>query len=376
MRICYLGVDLQKLPVDTNSLLLLNAFPTFEVMRILLHVVFWVLIWFWMSTVYVYNYEDLQSFLFFNLMRLPVIIAATYAVIHFVVYKNLVATPPNYFKATLLFFVIFLTASVLDRFISGTMINVPTLKGEPLYYTFINPIAILKNTFLLFSILGIVTAVQFFNYTLKQQRQIHALQEEKLKTELSFLRSQINPHFLFNIFNNMYSLASRNGQDELAKALSGISGLMRYITYESNVPYVPVHKEVQLLQSFIELQRLRIGESEEALINFKTEGELNHSYIAPVLLLPLVENAFKHGLTPGQPSLIDIHLKVKGNQLTFEVKNRIPSAITKSVGGVGLSNLKKRLHNIYADKHQMEIVEEKDNFKVCLSIHLNQEAKG
>ncbi len=345
-------------------------------MRIVLHVVFWVLIWFWMSTVYVYNYEDLQSFLLFNLMRLPVIIAATYAVIHFVVYKNLVATPPNYLKATVLFLVIFLTASVLDRFISGATINIPTLKGEPLYYTFINPLAILKNTFLLLSILGIVTAVQFFNYTLKQQQQIHALQEEKLKTELSFLRSQINPHFLFNIFNNMYSLASRNGQDELARALSGISGLMRYMTYESNVPYVPVHKEVQLLQSFIELQRLRIGESEEALINFKTEGELNHSSIAPVLLLPLVENAFKHDLMPEQPSLIDIHLKVQDNQLTFDVKNRIPRTTTKTEGGLGLNNLKKRLHNIYPGQHQMEIIEEKDIFKVHLSIQLNEATKG
>lgn len=356
-------------------MLLFTAFPTFEVMRIALHIGFWVLIWLWMTTVYIYDIADLESFLKFNLMRLPVIIAATYAVIHFVVYKNLVASPPRYGNAALLFFLIFVTASILDRFISGAMINLPTLMGETLNYTFINPLPILKNTFLLFSILGMATAVQFFNYALKQQQQIHALQEEKLKTELSFLRSQINPHFLFNIFNNMYSLASRNGQDELAKALSGISGLMRYITYESNVPIVPVHKEVQLLQSFIELQRLRIGEADEALINFKTEGDLNHSYIAPVLLLPLVENAFKHGLMPGEPSHIDISLKVNSNLLIFEVKNRIHSTAEKMVGGLGLDNLRKRLNNIYPKKHQMEIVEEKDIFKVHLSIHIDG-AKG
>lgn len=341
-------------------------------MRIVLHIVFWALIWLWMTTVYVYDYRDFQSFLQFNLMRLPVIIASTYAVIHFVVYKNLVAAPPNYIRATIMFLIIFLSASVLDRFISGSMINIPTLKGEPLYYTFINPLPILKNTFLLFSILGLATAVQFFNYTLKQQKQIHALQEEKLKTELSFLRSQINPHFLFNIFNNMYSLAARNGQDELAKALSGISGLMRYITYESNVPVVPLYKEVQLLQSFIELQRLRIGDADEALINFKTEGDLAQSYIAPVLLLPLVENAFKHGLQPGHTSLIDIFLKINDTRLTFKVKNRVPVEVQKTVGGLGLDNLKKRLSNIYPNKHQMEITQEKDTFSVHLNIDLNE----
>lgn len=344
-------------------------------MRIVLHIGFWALIWVWMTTVYLYDIADLESFLRFNLMRLPVIIAATYAVIYFVVYKNLVVSPPRYVRATLLFLLIFLAASVLDRFISGAMISVPTLLGESLNYSFINPLPILKNTFLLLSILGMATAVQFYNYTHQQQKQIHALQEEKLKTELSFLRSQINPHFLFNIFNNMYSLASRNGQDELAKALSGISGLMRYITYESNVPIVPVHKEVQLLQSFIELQRLRIGDSDEALINFKTEGDLNHSYIAPVLLLPLVENAFKHGLEPGQPTLIDLFLSVDNNQLTFVVKNRIHSATEKTIGGLGLDNLRKRLHNIYPGKHQMDISQEKDIFKVHLDIHLDEQAK-
>ncbi|MBX2942690.1 MAG: histidine kinase [Cyclobacteriaceae bacterium] len=344
-------------------------------MRIVLHIGFWVLIWLWMTTVYIYDIADLEGFLQFNLMRLPVIIAATYAVIHFVVYKNLVASPPRYVRAALLFLLIFLAASTIDRFISGTMISIPTLLGETLNYTFINPLPILKNTFLLLSILGMATAVQFYNYTHQQQKQIHALHEEKLKTELSFLRSQINPHFLFNIFNNMYSLASRNGQDELAKALSGISGVMRYITYESNVSIVPVHKEVQLLQSFIELQRLRIGDSDEALINFKTEGDLNHSYISPVLLLPLVENAFKHGLEPGQPTLIDISLSVDNNQLVFEVKNRIHSATEKNVGGIGLANLRKRLQNIYPGKHEMDISQEKDIFKVHLRINLNAEAK-
>lgn len=340
-------------------------------MRIVLHIVFWILIWVWMTTVYVYNYEDFKGFLQFNLLRLPVIIIATYAVIHFVVYKNLVATPPNYYKAIIMFLVIFLTASILDRLISGVTVNIPTLHGEPLYYTFINPLPIFKNTFLLFSILGLATAVQFFNYSIKQQKKIHELQQEKLKTELSFLRSQINPHFLFNIFNNMYSLASRNGQDELAKALSGISGLMRYITYESNVPFVPLSKEVQLLQSFIELQRLRIGESEEAMINFKTHGNLSASYIAPVLLLPLLENAFKHGFVPGQSSFIDVELKVNETQLTFEVKNRIPDDAVKTEGGLGLVNLKKRLNSIYPMQHEIEVVKEKDIFKVRLIINLN-----
>jgi len=339
-------------------------------MRFIIHVCFWVLIWLWMTTVYIYETEDFQGFLLFNLIRLPLVIAATYATTHFVVYRNLVASPPRYVRAALLFTAIFIAASVLDRFISGLEIRIPTLKGEPLDYAFINPFAIFKNSFLLLSILGLASAVQFFNYSIQQQKRIHDLEEEKLRSELGFLRSQVNPHFLFNVFNNLFSMASRHGHNELAKGLAGVAGLMRYLTYESNVPLVPLHKEVQLLQSFIELQRLRITEADDVLIDFKVEGDLSGQTIAPVLLLPLLENAFKHSLNPGKPSVIQVRLTVESDQLLFIVNNKISNSQTETKGGVGLQNLRQRLEKIYPNSHQLEISLENDFFNARLSINL------
>lgn len=339
-------------------------------MRIALHVFFWGLIWVWMTTVYIYDIDDFRNFLQFNLMRLPIIMAATYAVIYFVVKKNMASDSPQYFRAVLLFLAIFLMASVFDRLISGLNINLPTLNGQPLKYSFVNAFPIFKNAFLLLGILGLAAAIQFFDLTITQQKRIHTLEEEKLKSELSFLRSQINPHFLFNIFNNLYSMATRSGQDELAKGLSGVAGLMRYLTYESNVPLVSLEKEVKLIESFIELQRLRIGDTAEALVNFKTEGELARYFIAPVLLLPIVENAFKHGHTPGYPTVINIHLKVATNQFQLDVRNKMPVGSSMLKGGIGLDNLRKRLENIYPNSHSLAIHSEKDFFKVNLIINL------
>lgn len=340
-------------------------------MRILIHVLAWILIWLWMSTVYLYNVSDMPSFLLSNLTRMPVFILATYAVTQIVVLRNLVQTPPKYLNATIQFIAIFITAVLLDRLILGLDFAEPTLEGEPLLYTFINPIAIFKNAFILLSILGLAASLQFFTHTLKQEKVIHLLKEEKLESELSFLRSQINPHFLFNIFNNLYSLASRNGQNDLAKGLAGMAGLMRYLTYESNVPAVSLDKEVELLQSFIELQRLRIGDSEEVLINFKTEGKFSKYYIAPVLLLPLVENAFKHSISPGHPTIIDIVLQTENDNLHFEVRNKKTTTANSDKNGIGLQNLKKRLELIYPQQHQFVIQEDLNFFKVYLRINLN-----
>ncbi len=336
-------------------------------MKIVLHAVFWLLIWLWMTSVYLYNEDDFLPYLLFNLSRLPVIAAATYAISYFVVRRQLAIAPPNYMRAAVTFILIFVLATFADRIVSGFKWLEPTLNGEPLYYQFINPMPMAKNGFLLFSILGLGAAIQFFYSIHTQQQQIHMLQEEKLESELAFLKNQINPHFLFNSFNNLYSLAERNGNDDLAKGLAGMAGLMRYLTYESNVPKVQLEKEVSLLQSFIELQKIRISEDDDVFISFRTEGDFSNHRIAPVLLLPLVENAFKHNVSPDHATWIDIFLKAGNNQLLFEVRNKC-SAQAAREAGIGLQNLRKRLSLIYPDKHKLHIEQDEDVFKVSLNI--------
>lgn len=321
-----------------------------------------------MTSVYIYDEADFAAFLLFNLQRLPIIIAATYSINHFVVVKHLAAEQPQYGKGGILFLVIFLVATFFDRIISGLDWIEPTLHGQTLYYTFINIMPMSKNAFLLLGILGLSASLQFFQTSVKQQRLIFKLKEEKLESEVAFLRSQINPHFLFNSFNNLYSMAVRAGTTELAAGLSGMAGLMRYLTYESQVPKVSLVKEINLIQSFIEIQRLRVRESDDVFINFRIEGDFSTHFIAPVLFLPLVENAFKHGIAPQKAAWVDIVMRKEESSVTLEVKNKKVMNDSVSEGGVGIKNLRKRLELIYPNRHELTVLNETDSFKAMLKV--------
>lgn len=340
-------------------------------MRFLVHAFLWLMVCLWMTSVYLYEAADFYLFFLFNLLRLPVIMGATYAVCHFVISRNITSPQPRYAKAVLQFLSIFLISTLLDRLISSNEFVKPTLNGELLIFEFLNPIPMLKNAFLLLSIIGLGMVIQFFYDTSKHQKEIFDLKEEKISAELAFLKSQVNPHFLFNMFNNLYSMAERQGSNELAKGLSNMAELMKYLTYESNVPKVPIAKEVTLLQSFIELQRIRLGEEDEVFINFKTTGDFSFVQIAPVMLLPLVENAFKHNVSAGEAIWIDISLKQEKNELIFEVRNKkTKRKLIHSNGGVGLANLRKRLEIIYPQKHELLIQDEEEVFNVALKINI------
>jgi two-component system, LytTR family, sensor kinase len=332
-------------------------------MRWWIHILFWIGIWLWMTSVYVYSDSDLPLFLLYNLLRLPIFIAATYAVAKLVVEKYLLSSPPDYYKALWTFIAIFLGASLIDRLVAGNNWVQPTMNGEVLYFEFFSWIPIAKNAFLLFSVILFGAIVQFYRVNTRNQKRINELQQEKLENELAFLRSQVNPHFLFNTFNNLYAMAEAKGHEELSQGLQGMSKLMRYLTYESNVPKVGLVKEIELIHSFIALQRLRFAAEDDVSITFSVNGDATGRLIAPVLLLPLIENAFKHG----QPSWIKINLTINAETIRLEVKNR-KSGLQANGDGIGLSNLQKRLNIIYPQKHQLNIDDENGIFKVTLEI--------
>lgn len=184
---------------------------------------------------------------------------------------------------------------------------------------------------------------------------------EQLSTELKFLRSQISPHFLFNVLTNLVSLA-RKKSDQLESSLIMLSDLMRYMLYDTQGKKVPLTKEIEYLQSYIELQKLRFGS--EIVIN--TVIELEEETIEPMLLIPFVENAFKHGVEQ-----INIQLSVKNRQLTFDVTNRFDRGNEKDENsGIGLTNVKSRLELLYKDKHTLLIREDDNLFHVTLTLML------
>ena len=186
--------------------------------------------------------------------------------------------------------------------------------------------------------------------------------------ELALLRSQVNPHFLFNTLNNIYSLVYRKSDDAPA-AVMKLSSIMRYMLYDSAAEKVPLEKEIEYLKSFIELQNLRVKYPDFVSLNI--EGDTSGRFIAPMLLISFVENAFKHGSKNHQPG-INIQLSVLNEQIKFEVLNYLKK--TEPVNdepptGKGLANIRRRLELIYPDKHKLLISKEEDTFRINLEIN-------
>jgi two-component system, LytTR family, sensor kinase len=202
----------------------------------------------------------------------------------------------------------------------------------------------------------------------KKQKEIFA---EQLSIKLKFLRSQISPHFIFNVLTNLVSLA-RKKSDQLEPALIKLSELMRYMLYESDEKKVALSREVEYLKNYINLQELRFGYD----VAIKTTISLaeNEAYytIEPMLLIPFVENAFKHGMSVDEP-LIEISLGVKNGRLEFDVKNRYDDNAQDSKdesSGIGLENVQSRLMLLYPREHTLTIQKENNLFHVHLNLQL------
>ena len=187
-------------------------------------------------------------------------------------------------------------------------------------------------------------------FTNEQEKNI--LLNEKLNAENAFLKSQLNPHFLFNTLNNIYSLTLLQSP-RAPEAVMKLSELMRYMLYESNLERVSLGTELRYLANFIELQKLRY--SGQTYVDFQVIGQVDTQQIAPLMLIPFVENAFKHGSiqNPAQPLVIK--LLVNQNNLSFTVINQRVEQNKDKYGGIGLENIRKRLHLIYPDSYSLEV---------------------
>ncbi|MCR5887590.1 sensor histidine kinase [Hymenobacter sp. J193] len=188
------------------------------------------------------------------------------------------------------------------------------------------------------------------------------LERQQLLTELAMLKTQINPHFLFNTLNNIYSLTSRKS-DKAPEAVLRLAEIMRYLLYESSTDTVPISRELAHLHSFLDLQRLRLPASAPEAIRFDVEGagpDCAHP-IAPLLLLPLVENAFKHGDLAARPVAVHISLHLAPDGLLrFSVLNHVAPAdaerdLPRQPGGVGLVNLRRRLELLYPSRYALDV---------------------
>lgn len=215
------------------------------------------------------------------------------------------------------------------------------------------------------------TAYIMFIDRLQTDRVGKERENENLKTELAFLRSQVSPHFMFNVLNNMVALA-RKKSDELEPSLIKLSSLLRYMLYETDVDKVLLEKEVEYLQSYIDLQMQRFKSKIKVAVEL---DDFDASYfIEPMLLIPFVENAFKHGTGMVENAAIHITMKAKNNLLQFQVSNAYNSTINEikdKTCGIGLQNVQRRLNLLYKNNHSLLITDSNNMFIVSLQINIH-----
>jgi sensor histidine kinase YesM len=218
----------------------------------------------------------------------------------------------------------------------------------------------------------ISTAAKLFKKAIKQRLQLQEAESKQLQTELDLLKAQINPHFLFNTLNNLFGMA-RNQDAATAEGISRLSHLMRYMIHDSQVDLIDLDKEVEQVRRLIELQKLRFSTEDDIDIDFLVLGETDKIQIPPMLLIPFVENAFKHGISLDEKSFVHIVLKAQDDRLEFSVKNSSHAQRLEykdSDAGLGLSNVRRRLELLYPGKHELNIKHAEKVFEVSLTIAL------
>lgn len=222
------------------------------------------------------------------------------------------------------------------------------------------------------SVIGISACYRLLNDYQREHRLQTEREKARLQSELSFLRSQISPHFMFNLMNSLASLA-RKKSDLLEPVIIKMSDLLRYMLYDSDEKKVLVSKEANYLSSYIELQQLRFGHN----VDIELQINIQNDYVAiePMLLIPFVENAFKHGTGLIKKPFITISLETSENVLKFIVTNRYSHSQIETKdksSGIGLANVKRRLELLYPESHQLNIYKDNDMFVTQLSLTFNK----
>jgi two-component system LytT family sensor kinase len=227
---------------------------------------------------------------------------------------------------------------------------------------------IMNNFIAITTTVAVTMSLKMVKQWYERERQNAQLEKLQAETELKFLKSQINPHFLFNSLNTIYALSIKQSK-QTPEVILKLSEILRYLLYEGGEPMVPLDKEINYVRNFLELEKIRYGD--RVAIHFESEGDVHHKSIAPMLLLTFLENSFKHGIqTMSGKSILNIRLVCSEDDIYISIINSYkPGEKRKnSRGGIGLENIKKRLRLMYPNRHELSIVAGEDKFEVHLRL--------
>lgn len=304
----------------------------------------------------------------------------THQVVFFLKYA-LAAAVINYFLLPRFFYnkkyLIFFGSIVV---LLGLVILIEEWVLEPIYFPNTPRAERFPGIFItLLDILPVIAILSGFKFAwdaITKQKQLEELQATVKESELQFLKSQINPHFLFNNLNNLYSYAITQSP-KTPEIILHLSAVLRYMLYECKERYVPLAKEIEQLENFTQLYQLQI--EERGNVQFRKNGIGSSHKIAPLILVVFIENAFKHSQASQTENIfIDIHIELQGDELHFHCQNNFKPV--RSTGtrnkGIGLENVRKRLELLYPNAHELHIVESVERFEVKLKMQLQKLNEG
>ncbi|MFC2107162.1 sensor histidine kinase [Bacteroidota bacterium] len=334
--------------------------------RILLHVLFWSFILYYNTALLSYSDNEYLKHFTRLLYTLPFDMLAVYFTLYFIIPKFLL-------KKKYILFVFVLLISAIGIILIARYVNFrfvypwvyPERYTSFKYWSFVS---ILNNIFGVYSVVSMAAAFKLFKLWFKSHKQRVNLEKQNLKSELALLRVQINPHFLFNTLNNIDSLVQSNSV-EASNALIKLSDIMRYMLYDASIDKVPLEKELEYIESYVSLEKLRQRDNRFTVLEINDRS--NGFMIAPMLLVPFIENAFKHGSKDlGSPGII-IKISNEAGQLNLYVMNYFNEAGQKDkTQGIGLQNVNRRLELLYPEKHDLIISREDKKYIVNLKIDL------
>lgn len=333
--------------------------------KTLIYTAYWILVtgFFLYEKKYLLYKANMPYFLACVSVRVILLMVIAYLNLHIFLPKYLMKKRYGAYAASILLSVMayLVIQSLYDWYLYGYIVG-PLYRSnmyESLYYNFFSTLWYL----------GLMLSLKLSIDWYSQQLLIQRITVEKLNAEVDFLRAQVNPHFLFNILNNLYALTLKKSEQAPDVVLK-LSSMMEYMLYDSNDDKVLLDKELEYLQNYVALERLRFGN--EAVITFNIANVPSGLTIAPLLLLPLVENAFKHGLSRQTAnSELNIDIAFNDSVLTVKVENTRPLVPAEPLkGGIGLSNLRKRLALLYRSKYDLQLKDEPSLFSALLIIEL------
>jgi sensor histidine kinase YesM len=343
--------------------------------RILSHTIFWLFILVFSTTIASFSDGRMTVHWVKYASILPSQILAAYVLIYVQVGKILMKRHYVWFIISLIFTGYFFSA--LARF-SVVHIAEPFFRSDFEQETIFEIVTDAQFLFTVYfpsvyTIPFLMLIVHNVKRRSEQRRQIEILEKEKATNELKFLRAQMQPHFLFNTLNNLYALTLAKS-DLAPEVVLKLSEMLDFILYQSNQSVIPIEKEIELIQSFIDLESLRYGDLIQVTFNHQIDA--TSATISPLILLPFVENAFKHGASGNlEDPTINIDLKVEKNQLRFSVFNNKPKVAGNKKetlhGGIGIKNLQRQLELNYVQKHTLDIQETEINYCIELTLELN-----